>query len=68
MRGIMLSRRRRIDKAVERAVEEQYKMLDMLLRQGRNTLFGHREGLRNVHNAEQFAYRVRLFDYASYEG
>lgn len=68
MRGIMLSRRRRIDRAVERAVEEQYKVLDMLLRQGRNTLFGRREGLCNVHNAEQFAYRVRLFDYASYEG
>ena len=68
MRTIMLARCSRIERAVERAVEEQYATLNTLLRRGRHTAFGRSEGLAHVRNAEQFARVVRRFDYATYEG
>ena len=68
MRGLMLARLRRIERAVDNAVEMQYTTLEMLLEQGRNTDFGRRYGLQSVHNAEQFAQRVERFDYDSFEG
>ena len=68
MRGLMLARMRRIERAVERAAQVQYSTLEMLLEQGRNTDFGRRYGLHGVHSAEQFSQRVERFDYDSFEG
>ena len=68
MRGLMLARMRRIERAVERAAQVQYSTLKMLLEQGRNTDFGRRYGLHGVHSAEQFSQRVERFDYDSFEG
>ncbi len=67
MRGVMLARARRIERAVESAVEVQYSTLDSLLERGRYTAFGREYGLHSVHSAEQFAERVRLFDYDMFE-
>lgn len=67
MRGAMLSRYSRIERAVEHAVGEQYATLDELLRRCRYTAFGRRYGLNRVHNAEQFAERVGRFDYGSFQ-
>ena len=67
MRGVMLARCRRIERAVCGAVEVQYSTLESLLERGRNTAFGRRYGLDSVHNAEQFAQRVEVFDYDSFE-
>ena len=66
MRGVMLSRYSRIERAVEHAVGEQYATLDELLRRCRYTAFGRRYGLNRVRNAEQFADRVGRFDYGSF--
>lgn len=66
MRRAMLSRCSRIERAVRRAVEEQYSTLYRLIERGRNTSFGCDVGLGRVHNAEQFARAVRRFDYASF--
>ncbi len=66
MRQAMLARCGRIERAVRRAVEEQYATLDRLLRRGENTAFGREVGLGRVRNAEQFARAVRRFDYASF--
>ena len=67
MREAMLARCRRIERAVGSAVEVQYSTLLSLLERGRNTVFGRRYGLDSVHNAEQFAQRVEVFDYDSFE-
>ena len=67
MRGVMLARCSRIERAVDSAVEVQYSTLESLLERGRNTAFGRRYGLDSVHNAEQFALRVEVFDYDSFE-
>lgn len=68
MRRVMLARCSRIERAVERAVEEQYATLKTLLARARHTQFGRYEGLRSVRTPEQFARVVRRFDYASFEG
>lgn len=68
MRGLMLARMRRIERAVNNAAQVQYSTLEMLLERGRNTDFGRRYGLRSLHSAEQFARRVERFDYDSFEG
>ena len=67
MRGVMLARCRRIERAVCGAVEVQYSTLESLIERGCNTVFGRRYGLNSVHNAEQFARRVEVFDYDSFE-
>ena len=67
MREAMLARCRRIERVVGSAVEVQYSTLISLLERGRNTAFGRRYGLDSVHNAEQFAQRVEVFDYDSFE-
>ena len=67
MRGVMLARCRRIERAVCGAVEMQYSTLESLIERGCNTVFGRRYGLNSVHNAEQFARRVEVFDYDSFE-
>ena len=68
MRRVMLARCSRIERAVARAVEEQYATLNRLLARGRYTHFGQYEGLKHVRTPEQFARVVRRFDYASFAG
>ncbi len=68
MRRVMLARCSRIERAVARAVEEQYVTLKTLLARARYTQFGRYEGLSHVHTPEQFARVVRRFDYALFEG
>ena len=68
MRRAMVARCHRIERAVARAVEEQYATLNRLLARGRYTHFGQYEGLKHVRTPEQFARVVRRFDYASFAG
>ena len=67
MRGLMLARLRRIERAIESAIERQYSTLGQLLKRGQYTDFGRRYGLNGIRSAEQFAQQVEIFDYDSFE-
>ena len=67
MRGLMLARLRRIERAIESAIECQYSTLEQLLERGQYTDFGRRYGLSRIRSAEQFARQVEIFDYDSFE-
>lgn len=67
LRAWFSQRERGIDNFRRRPVETQQRMLDKLLRGGRDTVFGKRYGLRGVHTIEQFQSAVDTFDYDTFK-
>ena len=57
-----------IQKQAEKAVEYQKKIMHMLIKEGKNTVFGHDHGFEKIKDYNSFKAQVPIADYEDFKG